>query len=76
MSKPKKDTSNNTETLIYCVLGGVVCCYIVPSYIPVFICVGGLLASVYGIVNILDKNKSIEDMSFVEKEKIEYFKNK
>ena len=72
----KNDSSDNTETLVYSVVGGVVCCYFMPSYIPIFICVGGLIFCTYGIIKVLDKYKNIEDMNFVEKEKVECFKKK
>lgn len=77
MSIKKTDTTTNkTETIIYSVLGGAICCYFVPNYIPICVCGGGLLLCTYGIISVLNKYENIEDMNFVEKEKVKYFKKK
>ena len=77
MSHQKTDASNNNaQTLVYCVIGGVVCCYFVPSYTIYFAFGGVICACAYGIINVLKKEEIKEDFNFVEKEKIEYFRKK
>ena len=77
MSKQKNDdTCNNIETLTCSVLGGAICCYFVPSYTIYFVLGGVVCVCAYGIISVLDKYKDIEDMNFVEKEKVEYFRKK
>ena len=48
----------------------------VPSYTIYFVLGGVVCVCAYGIISVLDKYKDIEDMNFVEKEKVEYFRKK
>ncbi len=73
MSTKKNDASSN---IVYAIVGGAVCCYFMPSYIPIAICGGGLIICTYGIISVLKNGESVEAFNYVEKEKVEYFKNK
>lgn len=51
----KKETSN-TEKVIYTTLGGFVVLTLAPIYIPYCLCFGGLMVSLYGILNTVNKS--------------------
>lgn len=68
--------NNGIEVITYSIIGGAVLSTFIPTYIPVIVCGGGLMASLYGIKNILDKYKGVEEMDFVSKENIDYFNEK
>lgn len=72
----KKDTNNNTELITYSIIGGAIISTFIPTYIPIVLCGGGLMASLYGINSILSKYKDADDMNFVSKENIKYFNKK
>ncbi|GAA0706102.1 hypothetical protein GCM10008904_14400 [Paraclostridium ghonii] len=69
----KKVDTNNIEMITYTVIGGVLTAYFIPTYIPIVLLGGGAIGSIYGIIKILDKYKSIEDINFVSKEHVKYF---
>lgn len=66
---------NNSEILIYSVLGVAIIGYFIPTYIPYLIFGGGLLGSLYKAADIVSKS-SYEDMDYVSKENIKYFNDK
>ena len=68
--------NNNMELIAYSILGGAIISAFIPTYMPVVVCGSGLILSLYGVVNILDKYKDTEDINFISKENIEYFNKK
>lgn len=69
----KKTYTDNIEMITYTVIGGALTSYFIPTYIPIALLSWGAIGSIYGIIKILDKYKSIEDMNFVSKENVKYF---
>lgn len=51
-----KNESNNSEKVIYSALGGFVILKLAPFYIPYVICFGGLMISLYGILDVINKS--------------------
>lgn len=68
----KDKQKNDIEIITYSIVGGVLILYLMPSYIPYIICYTGIIRSLYGILEILQKYENIND--FISKEDIEYFK--
>lgn len=64
---------NDSEGIIYSVVGAGIICYFIPLYIPYFVFGAGLLGSLYRIVDIINKSEYYNS-NYIEKEEIEYFK--
>ena len=75
-NKNTSDHDNTTEILTYSVVGGMICLYCIPQYIPHAICYGVIFLSLYGIGKILGESKEANQMDFISKENIKYFNNK
>lgn len=67
--------TSNTETIIYSVVGAVIVCSFIPAYIPYCIFGSGLLASLYGIADIISKSNYVNSQ-YVSKENVKYFEKK
>lgn len=66
--KNKEDHSNFEKT-VYSVLGGFIILSLAPTYIPYCLCFGGLMVSLYGIVDVVNKSdacKSFDVKSHIE----------
>lgn len=72
MNNTKK---NDSEVIIYSILGVGIIGYFIPSYIPYLIFGGGLLGSLYKIADIILKSDYVNN-NYVSKENIKYFNNK
>lgn len=77
MSKQEANaTTNNTQMIVHSILGASICCYFEPSCTIYFVLGGVICICTYRIISVLKKYENIEDMNFVEKEKVEYFRKK
>ena len=77
MSNQKTDdTTKHTQTIVHSIVGASICCYFEPRYTVYFVLGGIICICTYGIISILKKYENIEEMNFIEKEKVEYFKTK
>ena len=72
----KNDNNNEKEFMIYSALGGGLIACFMPVYIPMLLCWGGLLGSLYGIANVISKSNNSNNFNFISKEEIKYFENK
>lgn len=62
------------QTILYSIIGGVICCLFMPGITVFLILGGGFLFAITEILSIFKKQEVINEMNFVEKEKIKYFK--
>lgn len=69
----KKTNTSNIEMITYILMGNFLIAYFIPAYTPMVLFGGGAIGCIYGIIKILDKYRSIEDMNFVSKENVKYF---
>lgn len=69
----KNTNTSNIEMITYILMGKFLIAYFIPAYIPMVLFGGGAIGCIYGIIKILDKYRSIEDMNFVSKENVKYF---
>lgn len=49
---------SKTEKVIYTTLGGFIILKLAPIYIPYCMCFGGLMVSLYGILDVINKSDS------------------
>lgn len=54
------------EKIIYSALGGFVILKLAPMYIPYVICYGGLMVSLYGILDVINKSSKRHDFDLNE----------
>lgn len=55
----KNKETNNVEKTVYSTVGGFVILTLAPSFIPYCLCFGGLLISLYGIVDVINKSDAV-----------------
>lgn len=55
----KIEDHSSFEKTIYTSIGGFVILTLVPSYIPYCLCFGGLMVSLYGILDTINKSDAV-----------------
>ena len=63
---------NDSEIIIYSIIGATIICSFIPSYIPYIVFGGGLLRSLYKIADIISRSDYVNN-NYVSKENVKYF---
>lgn len=62
MNNQRKNETSDSEKMVYCGVGAYMILYFCPQYILPSICIGGIIISVYGILDIINKSDLRGDM--------------